>query len=156
MPDHQGQIDDRRAMYQEMQRAVPGFDGMYQLVHALIASHSNNAPRVLVVGAGGGREVEELRGSGAVGRLTAVDPSAQNLDLARSVVEGPHATFEVRFLVGTVEDIPDGETFDVVTSLLVMHHLKDDVAKLTYLKELKRRLAPLGEADPCGPVSRRQ
>lgn len=152
MSDHQAQQTDRRAMYREMQRAVPGLDGMYQLVHSLIASHSNKAPHVLVVGAGGGRELEELRESHAVGRITAIDPSAKNLDLARSVVGGPRATFEVRFLVGRAEDIPDGETFDVVTSLLVMHHLKDDGAKLAYLKELRRRLVPGGmliHADVC-------
>ena len=45
-------ITDRQAMYQEMQRAIPGLDAMYRLVHALIASHDNEAPHVLVVGAG--------------------------------------------------------------------------------------------------------
>ncbi|MDW4500194.1 class I SAM-dependent methyltransferase [Sulfitobacter sp. D35] len=135
---------DRLAMYREMQRAVPGLDGMYRLLNALIASHEKEAPRVLIVGAGGGRELEELLDGHFAGQITAIDPSAENLDLARAVVRKSRSSPEVRFVVGTVGDIPEGETFDVATSMLVMHHLKDDGAKLAYLKGLRERLAPGG------------
>lgn len=64
-------MTDRQTMYKEMQRAIPGLDAMYRLVHAVIASHSSEAPHVLVVGAGGGREINELVNSGAVGTITA-------------------------------------------------------------------------------------
>ena len=149
-------IADRQAMYREMRRAIPGLDAMYRLVHAVIASHAQEAPRVLIVGAGGGREVEELLNSSAAGRITAIDPSDRNLDMARAVARDHGATLEVRFIVGTVDDVPDGETFDVVTSLLVMHHLPDDGTKLAYLKGLRNRLAPGGRlihADVCSGES---
>lgn len=139
-------ITDGQAMYQEMQRAIPGFDAMYRLVHAMIGSHDNGAPHVLVVGAGGGREIEELRNSRAVGSITAIDPSARNLETARG------ASPRVRFIVGTADDLPDAERFDIVTSLLVMHHLPDDGSKLAYLKSLRERLTPGGQlihADVC-------
>jgi tRNA (cmo5U34)-methyltransferase len=48
--------------------------------------------------------------------------------------------------------VPEGETFDIVTSLLVMHHLPDDGEKLAYLRSLRKRLAPGGRlihADAC-------
>jgi len=141
-----GPITDRQAMYKEMQRAIPGLDAMYRLVHALIASHDNEVPHVLVVGAGGGREIEELRNSSAVGSITAIDPSARNLETARG------ASPQVRFIVGTADDLPDAERFDIVTSLLVMHHLPDDSNKLAFLKGLRERLAPGGQlihADVC-------
>lgn len=152
MPGPKGQDADRLAMYREMQRAVPGLDGMYRLLHALIASRETEAPRVLIVGAGGGRELEELANGHVAGQITAIDPSSENLDLARVVVQKPGSSPEVRFLAGTVDAIPEGEIFDVVTSLLVMHHLKDDGAKLAYLKGLRERLAPGGKlmhADVC-------
>jgi len=139
-------------MYREMQRAVPGLDGMYRLLQALIASLETEAPRVLIVGAGGGRELGELANGHVAGQITAIDPSAKNLDLARVVVQKPGLSPEVRFLVGTVDAVPKGETFDVVTSMLVMHHLKDDGTKLAYLKGLRERLAPGGHlihADVC-------
>lgn len=152
MPHSRDHELERRAMYREMQRAIPGLDAMYRLVHALIASRGQEAPQVLVVGAGGGREIEEFRNSDAIAGITAIDPSARNLETARTVAGTSGASAEVNFMVGTVDDLPDGETFDVVTSLLVMHHLPDDGAKLSYLRGLRNRLAPGGQlihADVC-------
>lgn len=145
-------ITDRQAMYKEMQRAIPGLDAIYQLAHALIASRGQEAPQVLVVGAGGGREMEEFRNNDAIGGITAIDPSALNLQTARDVVVSPSALPQVRFIVGNVDDLPNGETFDIVTSLLVMHHLPDNGAKLDYLRGLRNRLASGGRlihADVC-------
>ena len=152
MPRSKDHDLDRRAMYREMQRAIPGLDAMYRLVHALVVSHGEEAPQVLIVGAGGGREIEEFRNNAFIGGITAVDPSALNLETARAVAGLSVASLEVSFIVGTVDDLPDGEAFDVVTSLLVMHHLPDDGAKLVYLSGLRNRLAPGGQlihADVC-------
>lgn len=146
------QMTDRKAMYEDMQRAVPGLDAMYRLVHALIAIHTHEAPRILVVGAGGGREIEEFGTSGAVGPITAIDPSVRNLEMAQARARTSGASSKVDFIVGTVDDLPHGETFDVVTSLLVMHYLPDNGAKLAYLRALRKRLAPGGRlihADVC-------
>lgn len=112
-------------MYRELQRAVPCLDAMYRLVHALVAGHGTFAPQVLVVGTGGGREIEAFRNSAALVRINFVDLSARNLELARAVAGADGASPEISFIGGTVEDVPEGETFDVVTSLLVMHHLCD-------------------------------
>ena len=147
-----GPQTDRTAMYREMQRAVPGLDAMYRLAHALIASHGGEAPHVLVVGAGGGREIAEFRSGATVGRITAIDPSARNLDTVRDFFGSSDASHDIRFYVGTVDDLPAGETFDIATSLLVMHHLPDDGAKLAYLRSVRDRLAPDGlliHADVC-------
>lgn len=76
MAHTRGPITDQQAMYREMQRAIPGLDAMYRLVHALIAGHAKAAPQVLVVGAGGGREIEAFRNSDTIGGITAIDPSA--------------------------------------------------------------------------------
>lgn len=152
MPRSKDHNLDRRAMYQEMQRAVPGLDAMYRLAHAIIVSHGEKAPRVLIVGAGGGREIAEIRNSDAIGAITAIDPSAGNLEMARAVAGTSGGSPEVDFIVGTVDDLPVGVTFDIVTSLLVMHHLPDDGTKLEYLKRLRNRLAPGGKlihADAC-------
>lgn len=145
-------ITDRQAMYRELQRAVPGLDAMYRLVHALIASHGVAEPQVLVAGAGGGREIEELRTEGAIAGITAVDPSLSNLETARAVAGTSGGSPEISFFSGTVDDLPEGEFFDIVTSLLVMHHLPDDMSKEIYLVGLRNRLAPGGlliHADVC-------
>lgn len=152
MPVSKEHHADRRAMYRELQRAVPGLDGMYRLVHALIADRDDKTSGVLIVGAGGGRELEELAKGRLESQITALDPSTRNLDLARDVASDHGSSLDVRFLVGTLDDVPQGERFKIVTSLLVMHHLRDDGAKLAYLKGLRDRLAPGGcliHADVC-------
>lgn len=152
MPVSEERHADRRAMYREMQRTVPGLDSMYRLVHALIAGRDDKTSGVLIVGAGGGRELEELVKGRFEGQITALDPSERNLDLARDVTSDHGSSLDVRFLVGTVDDIPQGQRVKIVTSLLVMHHLRDDGAKLAYLKGLRDRLAPGGRlihADVC-------
>ena len=48
--------------------------------------------------------------------------------------------------------MPPGPTFAIATSLLVIHHLHDDGAKLSYLTALRDRLTPnatLIHADVC-------
>ncbi|WP_299047157.1 class I SAM-dependent methyltransferase [uncultured Tateyamaria sp.] len=152
MPVSKEESADRRAMYREMQRTVPGPDGMYRHVHVLISSDDDTTSGVLIVGAGGGRELEELAKGQFNGQITALDPSTRSLDLARDVARDHGSSLNVRFFVGTVDDIPQGERFNIVTSLLVMHHLRDDGAKLAYLKGLRDRLAPDGRlihADVC-------
>ena len=151
MPKPNGGMAERQAMYRELQRAVPGLCAMYRLVHALIVSHGER-PQVLVVGAGGGREIEELRVDGSIGEITAVDPSSQNLETARALANTHEGSPAIRFVHGTTHDLPKGESFDIVTSLLVMHHLLDGASKLAYLQGLRARLAPGGKlihADAC-------
>lgn len=140
---------DRIAMYREIQRAIPGLDTIYRLAEAMIADRPSTTPRVLVVGAGGGREIETFGHSIPTAKITAVDPSADNLATAKRVA-GPAEN--VRFVNGRVEDLRAEAAFDVVTSLLVMHHLADDGAKLTYLRAIRDRLAMGGlliHADIC-------
>lgn len=136
--DGQNARDERLAMYRELHRSVPGLDAMYRLACAVIANHEGTPPRVLIVGAGGGREIEALRKGAVAARITAIDPSVRNLDMARWAA----GSDDIDFVLGTAEDLPSGETFDVVTSFLVMHHLPDDGAKLAFLRGLRDRLAP--------------
>ncbi len=146
---HAGAQIDRVAMYRELLRSVPGLDTIYRLTEVVVADHPAAMPRVLVVGAGGGREIETILAGVPASSITAVDPSADNLALARHVAG--NAT-DIRFVEGRVEDLRPYETFDVATSLLVMHHIADNGAKLAYLRAIRARLAAGGlliHADIC-------
>ncbi|RVT84244.1 class I SAM-dependent methyltransferase [Rhodobacteraceae bacterium CCMM004] len=150
--ERQGLHDEesgRLAMYREIQRSIPGLDTIYRLAAALIAAHASPAPRVLVVGAGGGREIETFLADVPAASITAVDPSAGNLALARHVAGNANG---VHFVEGRMEDLHTDAEFDVATSLLVMHQLPDDGAKLSYLCAIRDRLGVGGalvHADVC-------
>lgn len=146
-------IGERIVQYREMQRAVPGVGGLYALLRAAIEKQLPKGGHLLIVGAGGGREIEELAESKKTYRVTAVDPSADNLEGAKHIAEKSCMMDRVRFVQGRVEDLAAVEhAFDAASSLLVMHGLPDDGSKLSYLKAIHSRLAPgaaLVHADVC-------
>ena len=77
--DLAGRNAARADTYRELLRAVPGLDGMYRLVASLIADHAENGGRLLIVGAGGGREIATLGALAKGLEITALDPSDDNL-----------------------------------------------------------------------------
>ena len=142
----------RAATYHEMQRAVPGLGAMYRLVAAVVAARATGGNRLLIAGAGGGREIEALGLSAQTLAITAIDPSSQNLQATKYAADRLGLSDRITFLTGTAEDLPPVPAFDMATSLLVMHYLRDDGAKLAYLTALKTRLADGGtliHADLC-------
>lgn len=142
----------RADTYRELLRAVPGLDGMYRLIASVIAQHTANGGRLLIAGAGGGREIAAL-GAFAKGiEITALDPSAANLAEAEQVARGSGAADRITFVRGVPDDLPVRPVFDIATSLLVMHGLPDDGARMCYLTALGNRLVPRGvliHADLC-------
>ena len=143
---------DRLAMYRAMRDSVPGLDAMYRLMSALIASHAETRARILIVGAGGGREIEELLKQDIAVEITAIDPTKTNLETARLATETCRSESNVTFICGTIADLQRGAPFDVAPSVLVMHHIPDDGAKLAYLKDIRDRLVDSGlliHADVC-------
>lgn len=127
--------------YLDYQRVVPGMDDLYRCITAIGATRLTSGARVLVVGAGGGREIEALTQPKLNLHLTGVDPSHEMLELARSNL--PHGTDNRAQLVqGVVADLPPSPLYDGATSVLVMHFLPDDGAKAQFLAEIRSRLKP--------------
>ncbi|MEM7731000.1 MAG: class I SAM-dependent methyltransferase [Pseudomonadota bacterium] len=143
------------ARYRDMQKALPGAEALYALVQSAVEVARPEGGRVLVVGAGGGREIERLGGSDIDYDIVGVDPSADMLSIAqyyRQTLERPE---QVKIVQGTINDVGDAAAFDAATSLLVMHFLPDDDThggKRAYLREIRKRLKPgalLVHADVC-------
>ena len=142
----------RAALYHDMQRAVPGLGEMYRLVAALVSTRAVRGGRLLIVGAGGGREIGVLGQCFRDLKTTVLDPSAQNLQAAKELADSRGQTGDLRFVNGRVESLPEQPTFDIVTSLLVMQQLEDDGTKLAYLEALNKRMTAGGlliHADVC-------
>ncbi len=109
---------------------------------------------VLDVGCGTGTlAMEALQRVGETGRVSGIDPSPQMIARANRKAErvGPAIDFQV----GVIEQLsfPD-QSFDVVLSTFMMHHLPDDL-KRRGLGEIARALKPGGRLlvlDMKGPV----
>jgi len=119
-------------------RLVPGWDDLQKMVALLVAERVPGDARVLVVGAGGGAELDALARSHSGWRFVGVDPSVPMLDLAREVL-GPRAD-RVEFHEGYVASASAGP-FDAATCLLTMHFVPH-AERLATLREIHRRMRP--------------
>jgi tRNA (cmo5U34)-methyltransferase len=126
--------------YRRFQNVIPGVGGLYRSVRAIMDATLPDNARILIAGAGAGREVETLGASSKEFRLTGFDPSADMLALASTFAEAPNLKDRVKLINGIVDDVESDPPFDAATSILVMHFLPDDGAKERYLNAIRRRL----------------
>lgn len=119
-------------------RYVPGFDSLHRMTSVLLAERAPERARVLVLGAGGGLELEALAVANPGWSFVGVDPSGEMLRLAERRL-GAHMA-RVELVEGYVDDAPEGP-FDAATCLLTLHFL-DARERLRTLRELHRRLGP--------------
>jgi tRNA (cmo5U34)-methyltransferase len=119
-------------------RQVPGFFDLHRMTTMLLAERMPPNGRVLVLGAGGGLELNAFAELHPGWSFDGVDPSADMLRLAEQMVR-PHAA-RIRLHEGYIENAPVGP-FDAATSLLTFHFIRRD-QRLGSLKEVHRRLKP--------------
>jgi 2-polyprenyl-6-hydroxyphenyl methylase / 3-demethylubiquinone-9 3-methyltransferase len=93
--------------------------------------------RALDVGCGAGLLTEPLARMGAA--ATGLDAAPENIAAARLHADGQGLAIDYR--AGSVEDLGDGETFDLVCSMEVVEHVSDPAA---FVAGLAKALAPGG------------
>jgi ubiquinone/menaquinone biosynthesis C-methylase UbiE len=99
--------------------------------------------QALDVGCGTGiLALAAARRVGASGRVVGIDPSAQQI--ARARVKAARRNVPIEFQIAVIEELPfRDQTFDVVFSTLMMHHLPAPL-KRQGLAEIARVLKPGG------------
>ncbi len=114
---------------------IPGYDGLYSLAEVLLAESLPAKAHILVIGAGGGKEVVTFGKAFPDANFTGVDPSKKMLGVARELVEKANLQSRVSLIRGTISDL-DETRFDAATAMLVMHFLPDDDEKLDFLQDI--------------------
>jgi tRNA (cmo5U34)-methyltransferase len=128
--------------YEQTVRQVNiGYDLVFTLAHCFLRAQARPELEILVVGAGGGAEIEQFLPENPGWRLTGVDPSREMLALAQAKADRLGADDRVTLIQGTVLDVPPEPRFDVATCLFVLHFLPDET-KLALLREVAKRLRP--------------
>ncbi|WP_170070417.1 class I SAM-dependent methyltransferase [Planifilum fimeticola] len=106
-------------------------------------AHVQPGDKVLDVGCGTGTlAIEVQQRVGETGRAYGIDPGTQQIARARS--KAARHNLPAVFQIGVIEhlDFPD-QTFDVVLTAFMMHHLPDNLKRLG-LSEVARVLKPGG------------
>jgi tRNA (cmo5U34)-methyltransferase len=119
-----------------MRREVPAYD---RLQEETVGASGTGARRVLELGTGTGETARRVLELHPEAELVGIDASSRMLDQARTVL--PAERVELR--VARLEDpLPDGP-FDVVVSVLAVHHL-DGAGKADLFARIAAALAPGG------------
>lgn len=121
-------------------RFVPGYEVIFQLALAHFRTKLASNARLLVVGAGSGKELVTFGQAEPGWTLTGVDPSAHMLAIAREKLDRYDLAGRVTLQPGLVEHLPATAQFEAATCILVMHFLPDDGAKLALLTSIATRL----------------
>ncbi len=121
-------------------RNVPGYDSLLPMVRILLAERVPADGRVLVVGAGGGLELEDMARAHPGWRFDGVDPSQPMLDLAAQRLEAAGVSDRVALHHGTMQSAPAGP-FDGATCLLTFHFVPRG-ERAAMVAEIRRRLKP--------------
>ena len=119
-------------------RFVPGYNSMRSMAAILLAERAPEEARILVLGAGGGLELQAFAQARPRWTFDGVDPSAAMLDLAKQTL-GPFAS-RTRLHQGYIDDAPTGP-FDGATCLLTLHFV-DVRERRRIASEIRRRLKP--------------
>lgn len=125
-------------------QAIPGYAALHELALPLIGAATGGRGRVLVVGAGTGREACALARAYPEIRVTAVEPAPAMAAKAKEKIAAENLGARVALIASTVAALPDESAFDAATLLLVLHFVPDDGRKDALLAEIAKRLRPGG------------
>jgi tRNA (cmo5U34)-methyltransferase len=114
---------------------------MLQMCAQLVREAIGGDGSILIVGAGGGLEIEAFARFAPQWRFCAVDPTPNMLSEARERARACGAADRVSWVEGYPHDAPP-TPFDAATCLLTLHFVSDDGAKLDTLRQICIRLKP--------------
>lgn len=137
--DFQG--DFANAYEDQIQRIIPTYPHIFSMAETYLAHLLPERADVLVVGAGGGKELLAFGQPNPEWVFTGVDPSPQMLAIAKKRIDSVGLTNRIHLVEGKVEDLPPGERYDAATSLLVLHFLPD-AEKVSMLQTIAKNLSP--------------
>lgn len=136
-----------------IRRFVPGYDAIFEMALAYLRVSLAEQSRLLIVGAGSGKELVTFGSAMPGWSLTGVDPSADMLATAREKVNALGISNQITLHQGFVVDLAISAKFAATCCILVMHFLPDNGAKLDLLTSIAERLetgAPLLLVDVYG------
>lgn len=122
-------------------RIIPAYDSIYELAQHLFRDKLDKEAKILVAGAGTGKEIIDWSWNNPHWSFTGVDPAEPMLSIARKKVAAASLENKISLILGFIEDVAE-KNFDAATSILVMHFLPDDGTKLNFLKAIADKLKP--------------
>jgi tRNA (cmo5U34)-methyltransferase len=125
-----------------VRRTLPTYDAMYKMAHSYLRQSVGERASILVIGAGGGTELEVFSTENLGWTFTAVDPSTSMLAVAESKSKELGLVGRVTFFTGTVVDVDESHLYDAATNMLVLHFISSMEEKRETLTKINQLLKP--------------
>jgi tRNA (cmo5U34)-methyltransferase len=122
-------------------KIIPAYHSIYELTQHLLRDKLDKEARILVAGAGTGKEMIDCLQNNPRWSFTGFDPAEPMLSIARKKVAAASLENRISLVRGLINDVAEKD-FDAATSILVMHFLPDDGTKLNFLKGIADKLKP--------------
>ncbi|MGD9211825.1 MAG: methyltransferase domain-containing protein [Desulfobacteraceae bacterium] len=122
-------------------KIIPAYHSIYELTQHLLRAKLNKEARILVAGAGTGKEIIDYSQNNPYWYFIGFDPAEQMLSIAREKVTAASLENNILLIPGLIGDVIEKD-FDAATSILVMQFLPDDGTKLNFLKSIADKLKP--------------
>lgn len=130
-------------VYDERNRKLaPIAQNMHFLIRLVLKDLAPRA-KILSVGVGTGEEILSLAEGFPDATFVGVDPSAAMLEVCRERLHKAGMLDRCELIHGYVEDVPSGENFDAVLSVLVGHFIKRD-ERMSFFQHMMARLKTNG------------
>lgn len=120
-------------------KIIPAYHSIYELTQHLLRDRLNQQARILVAGAGTGKEIIAYSKNNSQWSFIGFDPAAPMLSIATKKVAAASLENKISLVHGLIGDVTESN-FDAATSILVMQFLPDDGAKLNFLKGIADKL----------------
>ncbi len=134
--------DAAKAYDEKNRQLMPIADNMHFLIR-LILKDAPVSARVLCVGVGTGAEILSLSMAFPEWTFVGIDPAIGMLDVCRERLVAAGVMDRCELIHGYVHDVPAGEKFDVVLSILVAHFVKSK-ERLKFYQAMSDHLHPNG------------
>lgn len=134
---HVEKFEGERAQVYERRigKMIPFYSGIMELVAIYLLENTPEQGKILSVGCGTGADFSKLlKISPDRFSITGLDPSPEMIEQAQKKFP------QLKFICGTVGELPLVEEYDSATLLFVLHFLPDTGDKLSILKEIHSRL----------------
>ena len=122
-------------------KITPAYQSIYELTQHLLRDNLPKEAKVLIAGAGTGKEIIDCSLNNPHWDFTGFDPAEAMLSIATKKVMAASLDDRISLIKGLVDNVIDKD-FDAATSILVMHFLPDDGTKFNFLKGIADKLKP--------------
>jgi tRNA (cmo5U34)-methyltransferase len=134
---------DRASKYdRDILKVIPGYEALHAMAKAFLGMNLPEEAKLLIVGAGTGKEILNLSQSHLRWQFTGVEPSAEMMAIAQERLAQQRLSEKTQLHLGYTDTLPETRDYHAATLMLVMHFVSDDGAKLSLLQSIAKRLKP--------------